>query len=195
MRIVLLSAVGCCALLGVAAAEEPRRQLGPHEHGHAYLNIAIDGNQVVMELDVPGVDIIGSEVKAETPEAKAAEARGIAALEKTTELFRLSDAAACKVVMAKAMVEVDNAEATAATPAAGGGKPAPAAEAKTGHSDFQARYDLTCASPEKITALQLDYFQAFPNAQKVTVQVASAKGQGQFETSRANPRVDLSGLK
>src|SRR5262249_38687966 len=49
-----------------AAAQSAHRELGPHEHGRGTLNIAIEGNRVSMELEVPGMDIAGFEHAAKT---------------------------------------------------------------------------------------------------------------------------------
>ena len=97
----VLFVAGTLAVAASAYAAEPRRELGAHEHGHAFLNLAIDGNVVVMELQAPGADIVASEAKPETPEAKAAQAAAIKALEQPLALFRLPESAACKVTSAK----------------------------------------------------------------------------------------------
>ena len=64
------------AVLGIAlpawAAQAQHRELGPHQHGHGTLNIAIEGERVSMELDVPGADIVGFEHAASTADQKAA---------------------------------------------------------------------------------------------------------------------------
>ena len=59
-------------VLSVAqGAAETERQLGPHQHGHGTLNLAVEGQTVQMELEVPGVDIVGFEHKAQSAEDRA----------------------------------------------------------------------------------------------------------------------------
>ncbi len=45
-------------------ATEERIQLGPHMHGHGKLDMALEGNRLEMELNSPGMDIVGFEHKA-----------------------------------------------------------------------------------------------------------------------------------
>jgi len=203
-------AVACVvAVVGAAIAEEPRRELGAHVHGQGFLNVAIEGNRVVMEFRAPGADITGSETKAETAEAKAALATAVAVLEKPLGLFGLPEGAGCKVVTAKvaAIADDDDDDDHAAEAVAGAKSPAPKVDAGKpdpakaadhdhhhDHSDVQGSYELACATPARMTALQFDYFRAFPRAQKVIVQVITARGQSQFEVTAANPRVELGGL-
>ena len=70
-RSSILAAALLCAAFPVNA-EEARRELGPHQHGHGRLNIAIEGSRVSMELEVPAHDIVGFEHQPNTPEQKAA---------------------------------------------------------------------------------------------------------------------------
>ena len=46
--------VGCMAVATTSAGAEERRQLGAHEHGVGHLDIAVEGNSLVMSLRVPG---------------------------------------------------------------------------------------------------------------------------------------------
>ncbi len=61
------------------------------------------------------------------------------------------------------------------------------------HTAFEAAYRLTCDNPEKLTRLELPYFQSFPNAEKLVVQVATDAGAHAFEADRDAPTVDLRG--
>ena len=54
----------------------------PHVHGHGTLNIAIEDKRVSMELEVPGMDIVGFEHAPSTDDQKAAVEKAKARLEK-----------------------------------------------------------------------------------------------------------------
>src|SRR5262245_41674410 len=88
------------------AAQEHVRQLGAHEHGRGFLNIAVEGNRVAIELQAPGSDISRSETKPDTPERKAAAEAAIATLEKPLELFRFPAEAGCTIASAKARMSI-----------------------------------------------------------------------------------------
>ena len=189
-------------------AQEPHRHLGPHEHGRGYLSIAIEGNKVLMALEAPGSDIGASEAAAETAEAKAALASALAQVEKPLELFRWPDNAGCKVVSAKAEMKADDDgddddhdhSADATKPGAAKSEPTKTdahkdgAKHQPGHADLHAEFELNCAAPANLTSLQLEYFRVFPKAQKVTIQVTSPKGQGQFDASPAASKIELAGI-
>ena len=95
-------ALAAISLLTTAArAEEEHRELGPHVHGHGTLNIAIEDKRVSMELEVPGMDIVGFEHAASTDDQKAAVEKAKARLEKPLGVFSLPAAAGCTVAEAK----------------------------------------------------------------------------------------------
>ncbi len=52
---------------------------------------------------------------------------------------------------------------------------------------------LDCRAPEKITAIEFEYFRAFAGAQKLDVNMITPKGQNKLEVTRAKPRLDLAG--
>ena len=104
MRLPVLLFAGALATAALAADEH--RELGAHEHGRGTLNIAVEGNKVTMELEVPGVDIVGFEHAAKTSRDKAAVEKAKAQLAAPLTLFALPAAAACRVMEAK--IEVEN---------------------------------------------------------------------------------------
>jgi hypothetical protein len=62
---------------------------------------------------------------------------------------------------------------------------------EAGHTEFHAEYTLTCGDPDALTNITFAYFEAFPNAQEVEVQVISASGAQAFEVTRDAPVLDL----
>ena len=44
-----------------AASENGHREHGPHEHGHGTLDVALEGEELVIELRMPGVNVVGFE--------------------------------------------------------------------------------------------------------------------------------------
>ncbi len=60
-----------------------------------------------------------------------------------------------------------------------------------GHSEFHAEYDLTCTNPHGLTEITFGYFDTFPNAQEVVVQLISATGAQAFEVTPDAPVLDL----
>ena len=80
-----------------AAAEETRRELDAHEHGHGSLTVAIEEGRMHMELEVPGADIVGFEYAPESDEDIAAVEQAKVVLAQPLSLFVLPEAAGCAV--------------------------------------------------------------------------------------------------
>lgn len=97
---VCIGLAGALASFG-ALAEDEHRELDAHEHGHGALNIAVEGSRMVMELEVPGADIVGFEHVAESAEDKAKIEAARAVLAKPLDLFVLPAAAGCAVETAE----------------------------------------------------------------------------------------------
>ena len=92
----------------LARAADEHRELGPHVHGHGTLNIAVEGKRVSMELEVPGMDIVGFEHDATTADQKAAVEKAKAQLAQPLALFKLPAAAGCTVADAKVELEAEH---------------------------------------------------------------------------------------
>jgi Protein of unknown function (DUF2796) len=195
-----LAAAMLVASLPAIAAEE-HRELGPHEHGHGKLNIAVEGKRVSMELEVPGADIVGFEHEASTPEQKAAVEKAKVTLSDALGVFKLSAAAGCKLAEATVAIQPeDEHEHTesgalqedadaAAEPDATGAQEEAGEEHH--HSEFHVTYAIDCASPDKLTAIDFKYFDLFAGARAVSVNLVTEKGQTSYEVTREQPALKL----
>ena len=187
---VLAAGLACAAL---PASADEHRQLGAHVHGHGRLNIAIEGNTVSMELEVPGMDIVGFEHEPSTPEQKAAMANAKEKLLNALALFGPAPEAGCALRHVKVSTEAeheDEHEHEHEAHATGGHEE----EAGHHHSEFHAEYTLTCSSPSRLTSMTFQYFNAFAGAQELDVSVIAPKGQSSFEVKRDKPTLDLTGI-
>lgn len=182
----LLPLLTATTLLTTPAFAQEARQLDAHEHGVGQLDIAFEGDQIAMELHAPGADVVGFEYAAETAQDRAAVDAAVATLARPLDLFVLPEAAGCSVVQASAELESeeghddhddhdDHAE-------------------DAGHTEFHAEYLLTCADPAAITEITFAYFDSFPNALEVEVQIISDTGATAFEVERDAPTLDLRGM-
>lgn len=175
------------------ATAEESRQLDAHEHGVGTLNIAIEGTNVAMEFHAPGADIVGFEYAAESDTDLAAIDAAVAILGAPLELFVLPDAASCSVVDAQAELEGEDEHDDHAEDDhndAGDEDHEDHAD-EAGHTEFHAEYILTCDSPDALTGITFAYFEAFPNAQEVEVQIITATGAQAFEVERDAPVLNL----
>lgn len=186
-RPVVLCLAGVLGPCGLAAQE--MRQFGAHVHGASVLNIAVEGSAVAMELEVPALDIVGFERAPSSDAHRAAIDTATMTLSKPLDVFVFPAVAGCAVNDASVehVIEDDERDARAGYEhergeAHGDGK---------AHSEFRAVYEMSCADPSAIDAIDFAFFSLFPGAQSVEVQVITEYGQAAFQLERARPRVAL----
>ena len=195
------------------AIAENARELDAHEHGVGTLNIAIDGTTIAMAFEAPGADIVGFEYAAESGADLAAIDAAVSTLGAPLDLFVMSDAANCSLVDAQAALEGEDGHddhgedvhadeehddhdeedhnQLAEEGSDDRGDDDHADEAV--HTEFHAKYTLTCDKPDALTEINFTYFDAFPNAKEVEVQIITTSDAQAFEVRRDAPVLDLEG--
>lgn len=187
--------VGAMAtLIACSAGAEERRELGAHEHGHSILNIAIEGGTVAMELIAPGVDIVGFEHAAESAEDEAALEAAGAKLADPLKLFEMPAEGGCTVETAAVEIEEEAHHAEEHDEAHHDEAEEHGDEHEVEHNEFHVEYRLACTQPDALGTIRFGYFEAFPNAMEVEVNVITEKGQSSFEVQRGTPTLNLVGL-
>ena len=110
MRQSLLSLAVTAALATTAVAgqhdhghdHDEFRQHGAHVHGVGHLDVVLDGAYVLMDLTLPGADVVGFEHQPTTPEDEQAVAAALEQLQAAEDLFLLPEAAECRLDVAEA---------------------------------------------------------------------------------------------
>lgn len=193
MRILTTSFFALAAASPLLA--DSTRSADAHVHGQGDLAIAIEGDQVAMRLEAPGFDIVGFEHEAKSEEDRARLAQGVAELAKPLSLFRLPDAAACTVTSAKAdLVDDHDDHDHEAHNHDHDGHDHDDHEAAAEHTEFEAEYMLVCGDTSAIDQIEFAYFEVFPNAEELDVQIVTDKGATGLEVSRADPVANLRGM-
>jgi len=62
------------------------------------------------------------------------------------------------------------------------------------HTEFKATYLLDCATPEAIETITFAYFERFPNALKLDLQIVSDAGARSVTVERDAPLLDMRGM-
>jgi hypothetical protein len=186
-----------------AAAQAPHRELGTHEHGRGTLNIAVEGDKVTMELETPGMDLVGFEHAAKTKREELAVEKARAQLSAPLTLFALPPAADCHVSEINVSLARGGHDDVKQEH---GQEPGQESRQKSGrvgeneankaeeHSAFHAEYAFVCAVTRAIDGIQFGYFQVFAGAEKLEVNLITPKGQTKFEATREKPNVSLAGM-
>ncbi|WP_299740023.1 DUF2796 domain-containing protein [uncultured Roseobacter sp.] len=203
--------IALVAMTSSTVAAEEARQLDAHEHGVGQLDIAFDGAKIAMEFHAPGADIVGFEYAAESAEDRAKVDTAVATLARPLALFELPAAAGCSVVQASAELESEEAHEDHDEHAhddhkeeAHGDEDHAAHEDhehdhdehaehahEASHTEFHAEYLLNCADTSAADLITFAYFDSFPNALELEVQVITEKGATAFEVTREAPTLDL----
>jgi hypothetical protein len=89
-------------LLPATVRSEEFSSFSAHQHGHAIIGIALDGEQLFIELTAPAMDIFGIERKP-TEVSQIAEMQAKAAMLKTMQWLSLPTAAGCSNQSAEVM--------------------------------------------------------------------------------------------
>ena len=182
----LLSTLAVLALASGVTAQETR-ELGAHEHGHTALDIAFEGNEVSIDLQAPGDDIVGFEHAPSSAEDRGAVDAAIVALADPLSLFVMPDAAGCSATDVSTEVVYGHGEGEEHENREG------EMEGGEGHSEFQARYRLRCDDPGAIDGIDFAFFETFPNAEELDIQMVSDAGSTGLEVTREDPTLDLAG--
>lgn len=166
---------------------EHSHSLGAHVHGVATLNIALENQQLEMQLDSPAMNIFGFEYKPSSDADKQAVADAERTLKNEQALFALTTAGQC----ALSSMSIDNDLIGQHDEHEHDNDHAHAVHSNEKdahqHSDISAHYVFNCTAPSKLNSIDLaGFFKAFPKTEKINVQLVTAEAQNGVELSPSN---------
>jgi len=207
-----------CLFLAAPAVASDTRELDAHVHGTSALSIAVEGTRIAMELDAPGADIVGFEHAAKSDADRAAIEAAIAALGDPLALFVLPAEAGCGLVSSEVALLGDDAhdhdhdhgedhadehghdEDHAHDDHAHDHDDDHAHSEDHAHDDhgqhteFRAEYMIDCGDMSAITEIAFPFFERFPNAREIDIEMVTEAGAQRFDVTRETARLDLSTL-
>jgi len=171
-----------------------------HEHGVGRLDIAFEGNEVELELTVPGADAVGFEHAPSTDADRHAVEEAKKKLADGARLFLFPSAAKCRFEEAEIhAAQLDNDhddhgdkhEHEKHEGDKHDEKDDHAHEHEEGkkeaHAEFRAHYHVHCDAPSKLTEIDVAFFTLFPTAHELEVRWITPRGQGSAElTAKAS---------
>lgn len=156
---------------------------GAHVHGLGRLDLAQEGPEIHLGLEVPAASLIGFEHAPRRDVERAALEKAVAALKDGPALFRLTEAARCtlaEVAVESALLEPSNGSADHDQDQGQG----PVAE---GHADILAEYRFVCADPAALTEVRVMLFERFPALERLQAQLVTDRGQAGAELTPGAP--------
>jgi hypothetical protein len=176
--------LGAFVVMGVLLAFSiPVSAHEAHVHGLARMNLAVDGQEVEIELDSPLANFVSFEHEPETDAQKQEVRKMASTLRKAEALFILPAEAKCR--LEKVSLESGAIGDDLLSP----GKPGQAeheherhdGHSHDGHGDIEAEISFICLEPKKLNNMTVDLFRAFPDLHKVEVQMITSGKQGAAE--------------
>lgn len=175
------------------------RQHGAHEHGVAHLNVAVEGNNLVIELFSPAANIVGFEHHPKTQAQKKQVKEAREKLGAAEMLFKLPTQAQGRLVSSNVDTNIDSDSADASYHHEEAGihdedeqnalDHHNDEQEHSRHSDFKAQYQFFCDTPEKLAYLDVMLFQIFPGIQHIEVQILTDTGQSAKELTAKDYRI------
>lgn len=163
--------------------EDEHREHEAHEHGVAAMTVAWSGQELLIDLETPGFNVLGFEYAPASDAEKAEFAESVALLE-SGDFLAFNAEAACTLLSA----EVDSVYAEGAEHEA---EAEHEDEAET-HSDIDVAYSVRCENPAELTELDLNgLFTQFPNFAELRVQWVSDTAQSAQELTPAAAVLEL----
>ena len=162
-----------------AAWAGEHRQHEAHEHGVAHLNVAVEGQNIVIELFSPAANIVGFEHHPQTQAQKDQVEKARQELEDGQTLFQLPAQAQCRLISSSVDTDIDGNLADGSE----------AQHAHEGHSDFKAHYQFFCNKPEKPAYADVMLFRTFPGIERIAVQILTDTAQTAMELTADDYRI------
>lgn len=157
---------------------------GVHEHGFGRLSLALDQQQLVLELLAPAADIVGFE---HAPGNDAEQTQLTAALSRVQQaetLFNLPEAAACRLVESQLVEENAHQHEIEEHQHADHTEHADENTDKHhdhhdehGHNDVLVQYRYQCRQPQALNRLATTLFEQFPSLARLELQGIMPSGQ------------------
>ena len=149
------------------------RQQDAHEHGVGTLNLAIEGDRVLIELSGPMASFVGFEHAPESATEQQALTEAENALASPDSLLVFNASARCTA----ADVAVHLPETF---------------ESGEHHFEVEAGYEFQCADTERLSHLDVRLFATFPALEEIEAQVITLTGALVQELEPGSERLRLS---
>ncbi|MGF1868362.1 zinc uptake protein ZrgA [Photobacterium indicum] len=197
----------------VAFADDSFRQHDAHVHGVVELNIAQDGNDLLLEITAPGSDIVGFEHAPKNQEQIQAIQQAMLTLKKSSSLFEINSDANCELTDSYVNQSLskngddhrnhddhdhsnhddhdhsshdDHDHGSHDDHDHSSHDDHDHSEHANKHGEFSAQYSFSCKNIAQLNEIKLNWFNHFPSTEKISVQAITDKSQQANQLSKNN---------
>jgi hypothetical protein len=191
------AALSVFTLLVIAAPPAPSAAADAHVHGLAALQVAVDGNRLLLEFSSPLDNLVGFEHAPRNDKQTAAVRRMAERLHKPALLFVPTPEALCTPVSVSLESPVIERLLLTAVSAPRLASDRPIAKAQKGddkagheaHAALSSEMVFQCERPEKLSSLEARLFDSFPDVRRLDVQVAGPRKQAAATLTARSRRI------
>lgn len=219
LRLVLAALPMLAAGAAFAASESGHREHGAHEHGHGTLDVAVEGEDLVIEFRIPAVNAVGFEHAPGTDAEREAVRQALARFGDPAAVVVPSPDAECEPERAEADFRGMDHEGSHEQHEEDGhghehGEDGAAREkdededhdhdehrddehesgesGAEAHSELHATYHFHCHAPERLDRLQVRVFELLHDAEEIEVRVVTPALQKATDLHPGDTVIDLS---
>ena len=204
LSIIVVVCLGGPNLINIQAEEYRHHEA--HEHGVAHMNVAVEGNDIYIELISPAANIVGFEHQPRTQEQKAAVKAAIKKLEAGEKLFAFSSVVGGRLVESKVHTDINNdsdhesdetkshehdemSRDTGNEAEKQGHDQHQHGDEHERHSEFKAEYHFVCKKPEKLAYVDVMLFSVFSGIEHIEVQLLTGTKQTALELTATKKKI------
>lgn len=166
------------AAVSALAAESNHRQHDAHVHGTGSVNVALDGNRLMLELSIPAHDLVGFEHAPATEQEHQTVDNAVATLRDGLALFVPSAAAKCRQTRSdvkSALLEADHHDEDHHDHESS--HESHHDDEEETHAEFALFYQFECEQAKQLEKLSFAIFQSFSGVRNLQVQFIGPSGQ------------------
>lgn len=171
-----------------ASSGEEYREHAPHEHGHGAIDIVMEAEEVVIEIRIPAVNVVGFEHAPRDDEEHEAIRHALVPFEDASSAFVLSGEAGCEVENIRASIASMTHESERHQDEAGNGHEQHGHDThgheeheeqadEEDHSELHATYHLHCHVPGQLRQVDMRVLKHLHDIEEIDVRLVTPDAQ------------------
>ena len=178
-----------CLSISFNVLAEASRQKDSHEHGAANLKIALEGEKLQVEFEVPSESLIGFEHFPKSESNRENFSNAIKILSDPSRLFSMSREGECLLVGMNISQSLFSSEDEHGHDESEDEDGKDESEKSEIHSEFKSNYSWNCQHLDEIDSIGTQLMTVFPNIEEIRVNWISNNGQGSLELESNDDRI------